>query len=61
MIGSRKGEPIDLAVEWEKHRRVFDAIRDGDSQRAALALLEIAAGFEKHLPQARPIALVSGQ
>ena len=61
MIGSWKGESIDVPVEWEKHRRLFDAIRYGDSQRAALALLEIAAVFEKHLPQARPIALVGGQ
>jgi DNA-binding GntR family transcriptional regulator len=50
MIGSQEGHSIDLRDEWEKHRRLFDAIREGDSQRAALALLEIAAGFEKHLP-----------
>jgi DNA-binding GntR family transcriptional regulator len=50
MIGSREGHSIDLRDEWDKHRRLFDAIRGGDPQRAALALLEIAAGFEKHLP-----------
>ncbi len=50
MIGSHKGRSIDLRDEWEKHRRLFDAVRERDSQRAALALLEIAAGFEKHLP-----------
>jgi hypothetical protein len=38
-----------LELEAEKHRRLLDAICDGDAQRAALSLLEIAAGFEKHL------------
>jgi DNA-binding GntR family transcriptional regulator len=51
LIGSREGHSIDLADEMVKHRRLFDAIREHDPQRAALALLEIAAGFEKHLPQ----------
>jgi DNA-binding GntR family transcriptional regulator len=50
MIGSQEGLTIDLRDEWDKHRRLYDAIHDGDPQRAALALLEIAAGFEKHLP-----------
>jgi DNA-binding GntR family transcriptional regulator len=49
LIGSRDRQSIDLLAEFAKHQRLFDAIRDHDSQRAALALLEIAAGFEKHL------------
>ena len=49
LIGTRQAEQIDLELEVEKHRRLVDAICDGDAQRAALCLLEIAAGFEKHL------------
>lgn len=49
IIGSRDADTIDLRVEVEKHRRLLDAICDRDSQRAASCLLEIAAGFEKHL------------
>ena len=49
LISSRDGRTIDLVGEFAKHARLFDAIRDHDSQRAALALLEIAAGFEKQL------------
>jgi DNA-binding FadR family transcriptional regulator len=39
-----------LRVEVQKHRRLLDAISDSDRRRAALALLEIAAGFETYLP-----------
>src|SRR5215468_6260003 len=49
LIGSRDRQSIDLLAEFAKHARLFDAIRDHDPQRAALALLEIAAGFEKQL------------
>jgi DNA-binding GntR family transcriptional regulator len=49
LICSREGDLIDLMGEFAKHHRLFDAIREHDAQRAALALLEIAAGFEKHL------------
>jgi DNA-binding GntR family transcriptional regulator len=49
LVGSREGQFIDLRGEWEKHRRLFEAILDSDPQQAALALLEIAAGFERHL------------
>jgi len=49
LIGSRDADTIDLKVEVDKHRRLLDAICDSDGQRAALCLLEIAAGFEKHL------------
>ena len=49
LIGSRDRQSIDLLAEFAKHQRLFDAVRDHDSQRAALALLEIAAGFEKQL------------
>ncbi len=51
LIGSQNGHAIDIRGELAKHRTLFEAIRDRDPQRAALALLEIAAGFEKHLPQ----------
>jgi GntR family transcriptional regulator, rspAB operon transcriptional repressor len=51
LMGQRQDSPIDLAAEMAKHRRLFDAISEHDPQRAALALLEIAAGFEKHLPR----------
>lgn len=47
MIGA---SPIDLRGEAAKHRRLLTAICEHDAQRAALALLEIASGFEKHLP-----------
>jgi DNA-binding GntR family transcriptional regulator len=49
IIGSRGAATIDLSVEVAKHRRLLDSICDGDGQRAALCLLEIAAGFEKHV------------
>lgn len=49
MIGSRESETIHLATEVDKHQRLVQAICDSDPQRAALALLEIAAGFEKRL------------
>lgn len=49
IVGSRDAETIDLRAEVEKHRRLLDAVCDSDGQRAALCLLEIAAGFEKHL------------
>ena len=51
IMGSGNGaaETIDLRVEVEKHGRLLDALCDRDEQRAALSLLEIAAGFEKHL------------
>jgi DNA-binding GntR family transcriptional regulator len=51
LIGSREGHTIDIRGELAKHRRLFEAIRKHEPQGAALALLEIAAGFEKHLPQ----------
>ena len=50
MTRSRESHSIDFRAELKKHRRLFEAIREGDPRRAALALLEIAAGFEKHLP-----------
>lgn len=49
IIDRRNARAIDLKVEAAKHRRLLDAICESDAQRAALALLEIAAGFEKHL------------
>jgi GntR family transcriptional regulator of gluconate operon len=50
MIGAGEATRLDLPGEVEKHQRLLSAICDRDGQRAALALLEIAAGFEKHLP-----------
>jgi DNA-binding GntR family transcriptional regulator len=49
IIGSRDGATINLREEVAKHQRLLDAICDRDAQRAALCLLEIAAGFEKHV------------
>ena len=43
--------PIDRMAEVEKHRRMTIAIKAGDAQLAAKALLEIAAGFERHFQQ----------
>ena len=50
IIGRQHAKRLDLRVEVQKHRRLLDAISDSDRQGAALALLEIAAGFEKYLP-----------
>jgi DNA-binding GntR family transcriptional regulator len=50
IIGGQNAKRLDLRVEVQKHRRLLDAISDSDRQRAALALLEIAAGFETYLP-----------
>jgi len=49
IIGSRDAATINLREEIAKHQRLLDAICDRDGQRAALCLLEIAAGFEKHV------------
>lgn len=49
MTRSRAADTLDLKSEVEKHRRLVQAICDSDPQRAALSLLEIAAGFEKQL------------
>jgi DNA-binding GntR family transcriptional regulator len=49
IIGSRDAATIDLTAEVAKHRHLLDALCDSDGQRAALWLLEIAAGFEKHV------------
>lgn len=49
IISSRDADTIDLRHEFEKHRQLLYAVCDRDPQRAALWLLEIAAGFEKHL------------
>jgi DNA-binding FadR family transcriptional regulator len=50
IIGGQNAKRLDLRVEVQKHRRLLDAISDSDRRRAALALLEIAAGFETYLP-----------
>jgi DNA-binding GntR family transcriptional regulator len=49
LIGHQEGPGVDLRDEAHKHRRLLEALCAGDGQRAALALLEIAAGFEKHV------------
>lgn len=49
LVGSQKSAGIDLQEEARKHRRLLEALCDGDPQRSALALLEIAAGFERHV------------
>jgi len=48
-IRNKDANEINLRADVEKHRRLFDAIRGSDGQRAASCLLEIAAGFEKHV------------
>ena len=47
---------IDRMAEVQKHRRMTSAIRQGDASRAANALLEIAAGFERHFQPDEPEA-----
>ena len=49
IIGSREFKTIDIPATVENHRRLLSAICDGDRQRAALSLLEVAAEFETHL------------
>jgi len=61
LIGSREAEAIDLAEEARKHKRLLDALCEGDPQRSAMALLEIAAGFEKHMRQGDPGSRTSGR
>ncbi len=39
---------IDRLGEVKKHRRLVKAMKKGDAEAAALALLKIAEGFEKH-------------
>jgi DNA-binding GntR family transcriptional regulator len=51
IIGGRDAATIDLRAEVAKHRRLLDAVCESDGQRAALCLLEIAAGFEKHVAE----------
>ncbi len=51
LIGAERAAAIDLRAEVEKHRRLATAIFDRDAKRAAQALLEIATGFEKHVPR----------
>ena len=43
--------PIDRLAEVKKHRRMTKAMKNGDGQLASAALLEIAAGFERHFQQ----------
>lgn len=50
LIGGEQKATIDLVAEVEKHRRVVEAIRQKDARSAAMALLEIAVGFEKNVP-----------
>lgn len=42
-----KATAIDKIAELEKHRRMTNAIKDGNAKRASDVLLEIAAGFER--------------
>jgi DNA-binding GntR family transcriptional regulator len=49
MIGSREARTINFLAVVDNHRRLLKAVCDGDGQRAALALLEVAAEFETHL------------
>jgi len=47
---AKRTAAINLRTEVEKHRRLAEAICKRDAKRAALALLEIAKEFEKHVP-----------
>jgi DNA-binding GntR family transcriptional regulator len=43
----------NLKEEAEKHRRVLDHLKAGDTARASEVLLDIAKGYELHLTQNR--------
>ena len=49
LIGSHAAAALDLTEESRKHKHLLDALCEGDPQRSAMALLDIAAGFEKHV------------
>lgn len=49
IIGSRESRKINFLDAVDNHRRLLKAVCDGDRQRAALSLLEVAAEFETHL------------
>ncbi|NWF82548.1 MAG: GntR family transcriptional regulator [Bryobacteraceae bacterium] len=50
LIGGEQKATINLVAEVEKHRRLVEAIRQRDARSAAMALLDIAVGFEKNVP-----------
>lgn len=50
LIGGEQKATLDLVAEVEKHRRLFAAIRQRDACSAAMALMDIAVGFEKNVP-----------
>lgn len=50
LIGGEQKAALDLVAEVEKHRRLLAAIRQRDARIAAMALIDIATGFEKNLP-----------
>jgi DNA-binding GntR family transcriptional regulator len=49
IMGSRESRTINFLEAASNHRRLLKAICDGDRQRAALSLLEVAAEFETHV------------
>lgn len=59
LISSRESKTIDFLAAADKHWRLLRAICDGDRQRAALSLLEVAAEFETHLTC--KLAMVTGK
>jgi DNA-binding GntR family transcriptional regulator len=50
LIGAEQRAAIDIRAEVEKHRRLLEAICAHDAPAAHSALLEIATGFESHVP-----------
>lgn len=61
LISSRDADAIDLPEEARKHRRMLDALCGGHAKRSAKALLEIAAGFERHVKQMHNKADIDGR
>jgi DNA-binding GntR family transcriptional regulator len=49
LSNSNRTAAINLRAEVEKHRQLAEAICGRDAKRAAVTLLEIATGFEKHV------------
>ncbi len=50
LIGAEQRAALDIRAEVEKHRRLMEAICARNPERASAALLEIAMGFESHVP-----------
>jgi DNA-binding GntR family transcriptional regulator len=51
LIDAERRSSIDLKAEVSKHRLLVEAISQRDAPRAAKLLLDIATGFEMHVPK----------